>query len=333
MPPHDMNLIDHPAGPDEKLRLACEDLQLDRWLEAKRLLRDTGDDWPLRTSRSQVLARGAANNRAIDAWCAEEPNDPDALMMRARVNTERVLNAHRGGVSGWALRRAVDAADAACQIAADWWPKDPVPPVCQLALAQTDTDEMFPHNEVNWGRPFDVTLPLGPWRLLERAHRLDRYGREAHHRMLGVFHARGGGGLNFAHAVAYSAPEGSALHLLPLYAHVEAYRRQLQGRQTAGVIGYWSREDAALCAEQARYSWFEQTQPNEGVPDPRSVLDLNYLAYALTVTGVGNAAEVFEAIGPYATLAPWAQVTPNYAWWQDEFRSARRKAMSLRSRR
>ncbi|MGW2292859.1 hypothetical protein ACWC1B_49995, partial [Streptomyces phaeochromogenes] len=115
--------------------------------------------------------------------------------------------------------------------------------------------------------------------------------------------------------------------------HVEAYRRQLQGRQTAGVIGYWSREDAALCAEKALYGWLEQTRPADDEPDTRSLLDLNYLAYALTVTGVGNAAEVFEAIGPYATLAPWAQVTPNYAWWQDEFRSARSKAMRERSRR
>src|SRR6266540_2310188 len=96
----DMDLILHPAGRDKDLRLALEDLRLDRYLAAKQLLRATDLDWALRTSRSQVLAYGAAGNKAVDAWYAEEPSDPNALMMRARVLTQRVLNAHRGGLSG-----------------------------------------------------------------------------------------------------------------------------------------------------------------------------------------------------------------------------------------
>jgi F420-0:gamma-glutamyl ligase-like protein len=52
----------------------------------------------------------------------------------------------------------------------------------------------------------------------------------------------------------------------------------------------------------------------DGTAHSYSLLDLHYLAYALTATGVGHAAGVFEAIGPYMTTAPWALVTPNPQW-------------------
>ncbi|MFD3379527.1 MULTISPECIES: hypothetical protein [unclassified Streptomyces] len=335
MSPHDMDLIDHPAGPDENLRLACEDLQLDRWLEAKRLLRDTGSDWTLRTSRSQVLARVAANYRAIDAWCAEEPDDWDALMMRARVLTERVLNTHRAGGSGRDLMRAAAAARLACKAAAERWPDDPVPYVCYLALAQTDTDRQFPHSPVHWEehRNDNDMLPPGPWRVLAWADQRDQYNREAYHRMLNVFQARQTGVLDFAQTVAAFAPEGSPLVLLPLYAFTEAYRRQLEGGRTVSVIGYWATVDKAHYARRALHEWFEfRPTPPEQLP-ARSLVDLNYLAYTLTATGEGNAAGVFEAIGPYATAAPWIHVTPKAEWWQDDFRKARRQALSVGSRR
>ncbi|MER5222876.1 hypothetical protein [Streptomyces flaveus] len=320
-----MPLISHLAGWDEELRLALEDLQLDRWLAAKQLLQATGTNWSLRTSRSQVLAVGAARNQAIEAWCTEEPDDWDALMMWARVLTQRVLNAHRDGVFGRQLIRVVDAASAACKTATDRWPADPVPYVCFLALAQADTDGQSPHSWMNWVRPRDVMLPPGPWQLLDWVNQRDLHNREAYHRMLNVFHARGKGGLDFAQWVASFAPEGSALKVLPLYAYVESYRKQLEQRQTAGTIAYWSTEVTAHYARRALHDWFEKAKP-----DTCSLLDLNYLAYALTATGVGNAAGVFEEIGPYVTTAPWAHVTPHPDWWQDDFRSARHKALDGR---
>ncbi|MCZ0998018.1 hypothetical protein O1M63_07340 [Streptomyces mirabilis] len=320
----DTDLIVHAAGPDEGLRLALEDLRIDRYLEAKRLLRATYGDWALRTSRSQVLAVGAAGNKAIDSWYAEEPSDPDALMMRARVLTQRVLNARRGGLSGRKLISAVNAAGAACKAAADRWPADPVPYVCFLALAQTDVDERFPHHRVHWSPPPEKMLPPGPWMVLDRVNERDPLNREAYHRMLGVFHARGRGGLDFAQWVTTFAPEGSPLKLLPLYAYVETYRLQLEHRQTASVIAYWSTADKAHYARQGLYGWFAHADPRS-----YSLLDLHYLAYVLTATGVGHAAEVFEAIGPYMTTAPWALVTPNPQWWQSDFRSARSRALSV----
>jgi hypothetical protein len=328
-----MPLISHLAGWDKELRLALEDLQLDRWVETKKLLRKTGTDWSLRTSRSQALAVGAAKYQAIEAWCVEEPYDWDALMMWARVLTQRVLNLHRDGTSGRELIRAVHAASAACKTAAHRWPADPVPYVCWLALAQTDTDEHSRHTKLNWSWPRDAMLPPGPWELLHWVNQRDPYSREAYHRMLNVFHARGRGGLDFARWVASFAPEGSPLKVLPLYAFVEDHRRRREQRQTVGVTAYWSSEVTAHYARRALHDWFEKAAPKEDEPDTRSLLDLNYLGYALTATGVGNAAAVFEAIGPYVTRAPWVHVTSNPEWWQDDFRSARHRALGEGRRR
>ncbi|MET8029667.1 hypothetical protein [Streptomyces avermitilis] len=324
----DTPLITHLAGRDEELRLALEDLGLDRYLAAKRLLRATGTDWGLRTSRSQVLAVVAANSRAIESWCSEEPEDVDARMMWARVLTQRLLNAHRRGLSGQDLVNAVHAVWAACRAAAERWPEDPVPYVCYLALAQTDIDQRFPHSPVHWATPADAMLPPGPWRLLKWVNQRDPGSREAYHRMLQVFQARARGALDFAQWVASVAPEGSALKVLPLYAYVESYRLLRQRSQSVGVIAYWATEDKAHYARQALYGWFAHADPRS-----LSLLDLNYLAHGLTATGVGQATAVFEEIGNHVTLAPWINVTPNPEWWQDDFRSARRRALTATSGR
>ncbi|MER6131890.1 hypothetical protein [Streptomyces sp. NPDC001815] len=327
MPAHDMSLTTpHPAGRDEGLRLALEDLRLGRWLAAATLLRET-DNWALRCSRSQVLGRAAVGTRAIEAWCEEEPDDHNAWMMRARVLAERVLVAHREGVSRWDLLDLVKTAQHACQIPEEGWAADPVPYLCRMALAQVDTDWRAPHGPLNWLERKDL-LPPGPWRLLHEVHERDPYNREAFHRMLAVIHARGEEGMTYAQWVASFVPDGSPLKVLPQYAFVEHYRRLWESRQTTSVIAYWVTEDKAHYARRALLDWFEQTQPAQGQPDTRSLLDLNYLAHGLTATGEGNVAAVFEAIGPHVTTAPWTQVAPDPAWWQEEFLKARRPALS-----
>ena len=319
---YDMPLIIHPAGRDEELRLALEDLRIDRYRTAQQVLQASGRNWALRTFRSQVLAVGAADNSAIDSWYAEDPRDPDALMMRARVLTQRVLNAHRGGLPSQKLITAVRAASSACKAAAEHWPADPVPYICFLALAQTDIDPRVPHSEMHWWRPRDAMLPPGPWRLLDWVNERDPGNREAYHRMLQVFHARGRGGLDFAQWVSTFAPAGSPLRMLPLYAFVESYRLRLEHQQTASVIAFWSTADKAHYARQGLHGWFAHADPRTC-----SLLDLNHLAYALTATGEGHAGPVFAAIGPYVTTAPWMHVAHNPKWWQSDFLSARSKAL------
>ncbi|MGW4982626.1 hypothetical protein [Streptomyces mirabilis] len=335
-----MDLIVHSAGRDHELRLAMEDLQMDRWLAAQQLLRSTGTNWALRTSRSQALAVGAAKSHAIEAWREEEPRSVTALMMWARVLTQRVLYAFRDGIRGEELRRAAYVADQACRAAVSARPEDPVPGVCLLALAQTDVDESVPHNCMNWFEHRDGFLPPGPWTLLNWVHARDPYNREAYHRALQVLQSRGAGDLDFALWVASAAPEGAAVTLLPLYAFVETYRRSIARSRATSVIAFWATEEKAHYARRGLEWWFNAPAPGP-LPvgqqwqrrDPRthSLADLNHLAHALTATGVGNAGDVFTAIGPYATPAPWAHVGTNPAWWMDDFRSACDRA--LRSRR
>jgi hypothetical protein len=302
---------------------------MDRWRTAQQLLHDSYGDWALRTFRSQVMGAVAAQSGAINAWCSETPDDPDALMMRARVLTERAVAAGRRGLFGAELIDSIRVARVACHAAAQRWPADPVPWVCLLTLARLDIDQRAPHDSSHWAAAPEPMLPPGPWPLLDSVNKRHPRNREAHIRLLQVFEARGRGGIDFARAVAAAAQPGSPLLLLPLYAYVESYRLQLKN-QSGGVIAFWSTADKAHYVETALYGWFAHH------PDPArtcSPLDLNYLAYVLTVTGVGKAADVFEAIGPYATPAPWSLVNHDRNHWQDDFHVARRRALGKRSRR
>ncbi|MEU9737188.1 hypothetical protein [Streptomyces sp. NPDC048002] len=313
----DLVLTPHPAGYDDDLRLALEDLLLDRWLSSKRLLANTRS-WALRTSRSQVLAAGAAKGDAIAAWCAEEPADVNALMMRARVMTHRVLASHRSTADRHTLLPRISAARAACEDAARRWPADPVPWVCLLALTRLDVDPRRWHAVDHWANPPEAMLPRGPWPLLLQVDRRDRPNREAYHRMLQCLQARGHGAVDFTRWVSSQAKPGSVQLALPLYAWVEEYRSRMASGQVASTLGFWDNEQVRHYVERARDGWFAHVTDLGTC----SLLDLNYLAYTLTAAGLPGAAEVFAAIGPFATPAPWQYVSES-RWWQDDFLQAR----------
>ncbi len=323
----DMSLTSHPAGYDEDLRRALEDILIGRWLSTKALLANTRT-WALRTSRSQVLAADAAKSDAIAAWCSEEPEDANALMMRARDMTHRVLAAHRSAADRHTLLPRVEAARTACQDAARRWPADPVPWVCMLALAQLDIDHRHWHAVEHWANPPEAMLPHGPWPLLWQIDRRDSPNREAYHRMLQCLQARGHGAVDFTRWVASQAKPGSVLLTLPLYAYVEDYRIRTAGGQVASTVGYWTNEQVRYYVELARDGWFAHITDWSTC----SLVDLNYLAYTLTACGLPGAAEVFEAIGSFATPAPWQHVGES-RWWQDEFTQARNYALKWRSGR
>lgn len=148
----------------------------------------------------------------------------------------------------------------------------------------------------------------GPWGLLAEADKRDPYNREAYHRMLQFVYARRAGGslseaVNFVQWAASSAPDGSALHVLPLYVRVERYRRE-HGHEKALDL-HWVTEDAEREALRALEIWFHRT--------PRAahtLLDLNHLAHALWgALQFADAAPVFRELGPYFTSLPWAYRT------------------------
>lgn len=302
-----MRPVYHPAGADDELRVALEDLQAGRWLSARDLLARTGTHWPLRTFHTQVLAVTAARSDVVGAWLAEKPDSYDAQVMWARVLGERALRAHRqqhSGVAGLEAR-----ARQAALLAAHRAPQDPVPWVCLLALSQIDSRQVRrEHRE--WSS--EPMLPSGPWGLLHNVNQRDPYNREAFHRVLQFLLAREvppaaslAAVFDFGRWVASWAPVGSPLLLLPVYAQVEQCRRQMaHGRVDPLWRRQWVEEPTLTYTLKAFAEWFLKADPHL-----RSVADMSHLAYALWVShNFVEAAEVFAAMEPYAAGEPWGSV-------------------------
>ncbi|MGW1108178.1 hypothetical protein [Streptomyces sp. NPDC002540] len=292
----------HPAGHDNELRVALQDLRTGRWLSMRDLLERT-PDWTLWTQRTQVLGAIAAGSDAVQAWLAEEPRSVAASVMHARVVVERAVRAHREGHQR--AQELWQEAWGACRTAAHTSPADPVPWVCLLALSQLDEHQRLEEHRLH--PPGPMLFP-GPWGLLAEADKRDPYNREAYHRMLQFVYARKAGGslseaVNFVQWAASSAPDGSALHALPLYVRVERYRRE-HGHEKALDL-HWVTEDAERDAARALELWFRRTPPIS-----HSLLDLNHLAHALWgALQFADAAPVFRELGPYFTSVPWVYRT------------------------
>ncbi|MFB7916809.1 hypothetical protein [Streptomyces sp. NPDC056061] len=298
----DFRPVYHPAGHDNELRVALQDLRTGRWLSMRNLLEST-PDWALWTQRTQVLGAVAAGSDAVQAWLAEEPRSVAGAVMHARVVVERAVRAHREGHHR--ARELWQEAWATCRTAAHASPADPVPWVCLLALSQLDERQQLEEHRVH--PPGPMLFP-GPWGLLAEADRRDPCNREAYHRMLQFVYARKAGGtlseaFNFVQWAASSAPDGSSLHVLPLYVRVERYRRE-QGHEKALDL-HWVTEDAERDAMRALELWFRRTPPIT-----HSLPDLNHLAHALWgALKFTEAAAVFEELGPYFTSVPWVYRT------------------------
>ena len=298
---HGFRPVYHPAGHDHDLRNAVQDLRTGRWVAMARLLEET-DGWAGWTQRTQVLAAVAAGTDVVQAWRAEEPDNVAATVMHTRVVVERAVRAHRAGHAR--TRELWQEAWTACRQATAAAPDDPVPWICLLALAALDDQQRMEEHRL---RPPAPMLPPGPWGLLAEAEKRDPHNREAYHRMLQFLYARRSGPLaeavNYVQWAAASAPPGSALHALPLYVRVERYRRE-RGHERALDL-HWVAEDAMRDAQRALDTWFLFCATDEA-----SLLDLNHLAHALFgALRFADAARVFEALGPYYTVLPWAYRT------------------------
>ncbi|MGW8888085.1 hypothetical protein [Streptomyces sp. NPDC055749] len=321
MPPSDFRPVYHPAGHDHALRGALQELRTGRWLSMRDLLEST-PGWGLWTQRTQVLATVAAGSDAVDAWQAEEPRSVAAAVMHARVVVERAVRAHREGHSraGELWQEAWEG----CRSAAHAAPPDPVPWICLLALSQLDERQRLEEHRLP--PPGPMLFP-GPWGLLAEADRRDPHNREAYHRMLQFVYARRACGslseaVDFAQWAASSAPDGSALHVLPLYVRVERYRRE-RGHEKALDL-HWVTEDGERDARRALHLWFRRTDPAA-----RSLLDLNHLAHALWGSlRFTDAAPVFHALGPYYTSVPWAFRTRDAAGAEEVFLRARGRCLT-----
>ncbi|MEV7506536.1 hypothetical protein ACIPRL_06675 [Streptomyces sp. NPDC090085] len=322
----DFRPVYHPAGHDNALRVAVQDLRTGRWVSMAQLLART-DDWGLWTQRTQVLAAVAAGSDVVQAWRAEEPHSVAAVVMHMRVSVERAVRAHRAGHPR--TPELWQEAWQACRTTAGISPADPAPWVCLLALSLLDEHRQMEEHRL---APPGPMLPHGPWGILAEADKRDPHNREAYHRMLQFVYAGPpgppSGAANFVHWAAGSAPPGSAVHVLPLYVQVERYRRE-RGQERALDL-HWVAEDAVRDAHHALHTWFRYADPERSSP-----LDLNHLAHALWgALQFDEAARVFDAIGRYWTTLPWAHRTrdpADQALAEEVFLQARSRSLADRN--
>ncbi|MFJ1707167.1 hypothetical protein [Kitasatospora sp. NPDC088346] len=292
-------LVQHPAGHDEKLRGAVEELRAGRWWAARALLAGSWRDRALWTSRTQALGAVAAHTDVLQHWAGEEPNGFGLVTLQARASVELALMARQSGSAPREVAAREHSARGWCWQAASTLARDPVPWIGLLALAQLDTGQARPEHRA--GAP-DQMLPPGPWALLDQALMADPWNREAFHRMLRFWMARGESGpaIEFLATYLPSAPGGSALHALPLYLYVDRYRRA--ERKEAVQMQWTDDETVRNTVLRAFGHW--QAALAQGVRWP--VVDESHLAHALWASRQRpQAAEVFAAMSPFISAQPW----------------------------
>ncbi|MEV7121151.1 hypothetical protein [Kitasatospora griseola] len=310
----------HPAGFDEALRTAVDDLRAGRWLSTERLLAESANDVGLWTSRTQVLALVAARSTVLAGWERESPGAPGLAVLRVRVLVEHALTAGRAGKLQ--AGRLEQAARGACWAAAQADPADPVPWVCLLALAALDRNRTLPEHRL---RSTDPMLPAGPWGLLDEVLRRDPVGREAHHRMYRYWQQESrSAALDFVHRVTTHAAPGSPIAALPLYLSVDQYRAA--PHRDAVVRGQWRRDPHYSNTLSAYRSW------RSAEAGSWTVADLSHLAHALWASAqMGAAVHVFEALGPFASRAPWSDVADSPEKGEAVLLTARQQALAGRA--
>ncbi|WP_240110385.1 hypothetical protein [Streptomyces sp. MUM 203J] len=287
---------------DAALSDVRHDIVIGRWQGPRDLLAATGDDWPLRTHRVRLLAHAAAGSSVAEAWRAAEPENPDAVVLRAATEVVRVFDAAIVAGRGAAPdRQRLDATVLACLTAADARPVDPLPWVSLLTVARLYDGGVGRAELRRW------------W---DELRRRDPHNTEGHVQMLRYWSARWhgthGSMYDFARDAAGAAPPGSPLPALVQVARVEEYRYVVdgalgRGRGPGSVRGFdqhWKHELAVTEVLRSWERWLGDRAP--GPVRPEEVEFLNYLAHAACHAGrLDVAAEVFGLLGARASRVPW----------------------------
>lgn len=282
----------HPARDDNQLRVVVEDAAMGRWEGARELLTATGQDWDRRIFRLQVLARVGARLTFADTWAQAEPRSPHALALLANVLALRSMASGRGRGRSDAMEQAWET----CEAAADAMPDDPSPYIVMLALTRFHS----PPRDREWR-----TTVRQLW---EQVKLRDPWNREAHHELLTYmfpsWHGTGGEMFHWVQEQCTQAPRGLPVHVLPLVALAESHRQRMEadGHRYGLTIHPWTDNPSTW---QAWDNWWSHRAPRR--PHAAFHEDANYLAHALSFANRHReAAEVFDAIGPYATDVPWS---------------------------
>ncbi|MER5882259.1 hypothetical protein ABT160_00350 [Streptomyces sp. NPDC001941] len=288
LPPDEAVVLDGPLT--EELRDALAATARGAHRPARDLLAATRVDarWELRGTYAGELAGAALHAPGwLDAWLAEDPRDPDALLVKAELGVRRA----------WEVRTARSASKVSAERFRAFFAllEDAAPVIGEAA-------RLNPADPVPWR--VALTHAVGAQAPREV---FDDYWREAvarsphhygcHAAALQYLCAKWYGSheemFAFAERAADEALPGSLLHALPLYAAVE---HALAGEPP----------DARAAAAVARALELSREYPPG---DPEAAGFRNHLALLLIrEERWAEALEAFRAIGPHARSQPWARL-------------------------
>ncbi|MFF8843300.1 hypothetical protein ACF08N_11280 [Streptomyces sp. NPDC015127] len=286
-----------PAYGDRALSDALDDIVIGRWQGVRDLLRDTGDDWGLRTHRIRLLAHAAAGSSVTGMWRAAEPAGPDAAVLSAATDVVRVFHrAIAAGRGGGVDRDRLDLSVRACLAAAELHPADPMPWVSLLTVARL-YEGGVPRRELR--------------RWWDEMRGRDPYNVEGHVQLLRYHSARWHGThgrmYDFARDAAGASPPGSPLPVLVQVARAEEYRHVLdgaQGRVVRGLDQHWKHELAIVEIRRTWDRWILWRA--DGPVAPQEIGELNYLTHAACYAGLKQEARgLFQLLGTRAAHLPW----------------------------
>ena len=330
-----------PAGRDTRLARAISDLTTGGFLGSTRdLLASVYRHEDRRAYCTSVLAAVSVSRRldVAEQWLKDEPENPDALLLHARVLVVRAIHTARSGQSH-AQAMAAHAARA-CQIAGLAAVGDPTPLVALLHLGEAGLDVPEVHFDV---RTLDDVPICAPWNLLDEVLKRSPDHREAFHRLIPLCHVlsdatpwRPDGPTPEQRAAvnararaqvavwaADRAPAGSPLKLLRLWyaaerdpfsdraeemrlrnhlhVHGEASRESYLTDRVPAVEKRW-RQALQATAVKLADRWFG----NGGDPPYMPLSDVSFLAdYLYRCRELRTARLALEWMVPYATAQPW----------------------------
>ncbi|GHJ56322.1 hypothetical protein Nm8I071_56290 [Nonomuraea sp. TT08I-71] len=287
---------------DLELRAARDKASAD-WRAARDVIEAAGSDWERRARRVSVLSDAAADDTWLDAWLVSAPDDPSAAVLRAATLAERASRARGSAPASQTTQeqfqgfaelsaQAADAARRAIALA----PHDPVPWIDVLwamfpdgRSRQAEFHQAF--TEARQRDPFNLGIHLAAVSFLCEKW----YG--SHEEMFGL-----------ARATAAAAPPGTAVTLLPLFAHFEYAMREFNwGTPTPeGVLAcrrYFQRPEVRQEYDACAAKWRAAGPPRHG----DAMVCRNWLALAYSLSDRRDEAKaMFDEIGPYATSPVWA---------------------------
>ncbi|AVZ72999.1 hypothetical protein SLUN_13155 [Streptomyces lunaelactis] len=294
LPPDEAVSVDAPTEP---MRAALAAAAAGDHRPARELLAATrlGAEWERRSEYVAELAGAALRNPGwLDAWLAESPEDPDAVLVKADLCIDRA----------WEIRTGARAKDVSQdQFQAFFTLLDDAAPVISRAA------DLNPADPVPWRVALTHALGSQAPRDVFDAYWAEAVARAPHHygchaTALQYLCAKWYGSheemFDFAERAAENALPGSKLHALPLLAAIE-YEVVSDDSTADGPIGR-DRIDAAAARALELSGWYAPG-------DPEAAGFRNHLALMLILAERWTEAlDVFRAIGVHARRFPWAYV-------------------------